>query len=132
MKGRTVGVILATLVASVGLAPAARATDAPPWPLSCMEDSPTPPTLGTVSIDSTGLHVNLDAPPADADAVRQHAVDLALYWAACLTSRLPMDDVSCFAEIATNITRYVNVNPPQIDVYYPALARDVALCALSG
>lgn len=130
MKGRTVGMILATLVvASVGLAPGARATDAPPWPLSCTEGSPSRPTPGTVWIDSTGLHVNLDAPPADAAAVRQYAVDMALHWASCLTSGLPMDDVSCFAEIATNVTRYVNVNPPQIDVYYPALARDVALCA---
>lgn len=133
MKRRFTGVLATALVAaSLGLTPMARATDAPPWPLNCGDGAPTRPTLGTVYTDSTGLHVNVDAPPDDIAATRQWAVDVALHFVACWTSPVPWDDVACYSDIATNITRYVNVDPPQIDVYYPALAQDLAACALEG
>lgn len=133
MNTRLGGVLVATLVAaSVGMAPVAKASEAPPWPLSCADDSPSRPAPGTVYIDGEGLHVNLDSVDPDIQAATQWATDFTLYWASCIASRVPTAPVFCLAGVATNIGSYVNVNPPQIDIYYPALAQAIADCALSG
>jgi hypothetical protein len=55
-----------------------------------------------------------------------------MHFVACWTSTLPKDEIACYADIAANVTRYVNVSPPQVDVYYPALAQDLAACTFTG
>jgi hypothetical protein len=63
------------------------------------------------------------------DAVSQFAVDWALHWADCITSRVPTEPAFCVAEIALNIGDYYDIQGSQVHVYYPALVSAAGACA---
>lgn len=133
MKRKLAGLTLLTMVAaSVGLSPATAAANDALWPLTCADDSPIAPMPSTVTIDSEGLHVNLAAVDGDAQAISDYAADLAVHWAFCIAFGGPTGSAWCLAAVVQSSGSYVNVEPPQIDVNYPAMIQAAAACALSG
>ena len=89
------------------------------------------PAVTTVTIGPGGLIINIDNVGTDVAALRAWATLTALDMVACVTEPLPIDDVVCVAGVAQNIGTYIVVSPPIIQINYPALAQDLALCLLS-
>ena len=89
------------------------------------------PGVTTVTIGPGGLIINLDNVGTDAAALEAWATRTALDLVACVTDPLPIENAVCVAGVVQNIGSYIVVSPPIIQINYPALARDLAVCLSS-
>lgn len=131
MKRRLAASVYAVMVvgAVVGAASPARA-GATSAVQDCRALRPLP-AVTTVTTGPGGLIINIDNAGTDVAALRAWATATALDMVACVTDPLPIDDVMCVAGVAQNIGAYIVVSPPIIQINYPALAQDLAVCLLS-
>lgn len=144
---RTVTAVLAVAMATTTLmvvAPA-RAAEAPPWPINCLDDGPSVPPRQSAYIDGSGrLIVNPEAAPDDAFAIVGWAPDWVLAVYPCLSQHLPTGSAVCMYQkllgiansvdpLATN-ARYVYPNPngPGYAVDYRLLVDDAAALVNCG
>jgi hypothetical protein len=121
---RTTALLVTLMIvgASLGVAAPARADDAPPWPLDCVDDGPNGSGIQSAYVDSEGrLILNPEAAPGDAVAYAAWAPGKLVAMLPCLTSPIWNESILCtygtVHGIATSIDpftsyfRYVYPNP---------------------